>query len=852
MRESSAPHPTPDFRALFEAAPGLYLVLTPDLTIVAASDAYLRATMTTREAIVGRGIFDVFPDNPDDPAATGVRNLRASLERVMEHHVSDTMAVQKYDIRQPEAEGGGFEERYWSPVNSPVLGPDNTRSYIIHRVKDVTEFVRLKQRGSAQDRLAHELRAHAEQMEAEVYLRAREVQDANRRLEAANRELAALYEQSKELDRMKTRFVSTVSHELRTPLALTLGPANKLLSSSHLDAGDRRDLEVIARNARTLLKHVNDLLDVSKLEAGKMEVTYRREDLARLLRVTASQFESLATDRHISLGVDAPSALPAQVDAEKIQRVVLNLLSNAFKFVPDGGWVSCTLRSEGEAAHLSVADSGPGVPPGLRAAIFEPFRQGEDAATRRFGGTGLGLAIVKEFVELHGGSVAVADAPGGGALFEVAIPLSAPAGTRVLPPAATSSIPAESVLQAIEEVRPLPTCDVDPAETAQPLVLVIEDNPDMNRFIAETLAGPYRAARAYNGPDGVQKARALRPDVILSDMMMPGMSGEQVLQAIRAEPDLDGVPIVLVTAKTDDEVRTRLLRAGAQDYLVKPFSPDELLARVGNLVAMKRARELLQRELASRLHSLEDLAHEVALRKQEAEAANRAKDAFLSTAAHELKTPLTTIKAYVQLLRQWSTDDRSTRALTVTNWQCDRLARLVDELLELSRLASGRLELRRTRFDLGRLVAEVVERIQILTTRHRLRVRVSTHAAVDADPERIEQVLVNLLSNAIKFSPQGGDVEIGVSARGGLRREMMVSVEDHGIGVPREKQDRLFEQFYQAHAGTPHDYGGMGIGLYLSRELVLRHGGQMWCASEEGVGSTFSFSLPIVVEDIGD
>lgn len=181
-----------DFRALFESAPGLYLVLTPDLRIVAVSDAYLRATMTRRQEILGRDIFDVFPDNPQDPNATGVRNLRASLQRVLRHGSADAMAVQKYDIRRPEADGGGFEERYWSPVNSPVLGRDKQIEYIIHRVEDVTELVRLKQEGSEQHKLTEELRSRAERMEADVFLRSRELDESNRRLRRANDELALL------------------------------------------------------------------------------------------------------------------------------------------------------------------------------------------------------------------------------------------------------------------------------------------------------------------------------------------------------------------------------------------------------------------------------------------------------------------------------------------------------------------------------------------------------------------------------------------------------------------------------------------------------------------------------------
>ena len=188
MTESSAIFAQPDFRALFESAPGSYLVLTPALFIVAVSDAYLRATMTRREEILGRHLFDVFPDNPDDPSATGVSNLRASLNRVLQNRSSDALAVQKYDIRRPESEGGGFEERYWSPVNSPVLDKNGNVAYILHRVEDVTEFVRLKQVGSEQHRVTEELRTRAAEMETEIFRRAQQIQEANSRLRA---ELAA-------------------------------------------------------------------------------------------------------------------------------------------------------------------------------------------------------------------------------------------------------------------------------------------------------------------------------------------------------------------------------------------------------------------------------------------------------------------------------------------------------------------------------------------------------------------------------------------------------------------------------------------------------------------------------------
>ena len=274
--------PRPDFQLLFESAPGLYLVLGPDLTIVAVSDAYLDATMTERGAVVGRHIFDVFPDNPDDPTAEGVRNLDASLRRVLRERTGDAMSVQKYDIQRPAAEGGGFEERFWSPYNSPVLRPDGSLAYVIHRVRDVTEYVQLQ-------RAAGERQGHLEMMEAEIVLRAREVADSGRQLKESNAELATLYACSQEMDRIKTNFIANVSHELRTPLALILAPAERVLAELASDDPHRRDLEVVLRNARALLGHVNDLLDASQLEASKLDLDYSTVDLSHLVRLTAEQ-----------------------------------------------------------------------------------------------------------------------------------------------------------------------------------------------------------------------------------------------------------------------------------------------------------------------------------------------------------------------------------------------------------------------------------------------------------------------------------------------------------------------------------------------------------------------------------
>lgn len=223
----------------------------------------------------------------------------------------------------------------------------------------------------------------------------------------------------------------------------------------------------------------------------------------------------------------------------------------------------------------------------------------------------------------------------------------------------------------------------------------------------------------------------------------------------------------------------------------------------------------------------------------------RMRDEFLSVAAHELRTPITTIKGYAQLLDRWTPgghEPREGKAFKILNRQSDRLSELVQELLEVSRLQLGRLELRRQRLELGALVGEVIDRMRGVSSRHRFVLHQEGPVLVDADPDRIDQVLTNLFDNAIKYSPDGGDIVATVGVREG---QAVVSVKDQGMGIPRERQGHLFERFYRAHAGLGSDRGGMGIGLHLSEQLLQRHGGRIWFESEEGRGSTFSFSLAL-------
>jgi PAS domain S-box-containing protein len=589
-----------DFKRLFEAAPGLYLVLDPNFFILAASDAYCQATMTRRDDIIGRYLFDVFPDNPDDPTADSVRNTRTSLNRVLQSREADVMVIQRHDVRRPESEGGGFEVRYWSPVNSPVLNPDGSVAYIIHRVENVTDFVLLKREGSEQAKLTDELRQRAFQVEADLYSRSREAAETSLKLKQANKELARLNEKALELDQLKSQLFANVSHELRTPLTLILGPVNRQLNRPDLDEPLRTDLRMVQRNANLLHRHVNDLLDIAKLDAGGMRVSYTRTDLAALTRRVASYFEILASDHNLQFTVNAPAHLLGEVDGEKVERVLFNLLSNAFKFTPDGGIISLALEERSGQANFAVQDSGPGIPQSLRTTVFDRFSQAEGSIERHHGGTGLGLAIVREFVLLHGGTVSVSEARGGGALFSLQLPLEAPAGAEVTQEEDVKEISSDVYFpDELQQHSRFPAEQDLQSRGGTERILIVEDNADMNAFLADILGQHYRVTRAFDGKQGLEKAiDGVPPDLIVADIMMPDMSGDRMVEQIRHHPALDDVPVIMLTAKADDELRVKLLRRGVQDYIHKPFSAEELLAKAGGLLKEKerKNRQLQQSE----------------------------------------------------------------------------------------------------------------------------------------------------------------------------------------------------------------------------------------------------------------
>lgn len=422
-----------------------------------------------------------------------------------------------------------------------------------------------------------------------------------------NSELELALQRLREIDGFKTKFFANVSHELRTPLTLILGPLDQMLKEAQFQGErDRSRLQTIKRNAQSLLQQVNDLLDLARIDSEQMPLVYVCADINALVRELAAGFASVAEDRSIAFFVDSPGELYADIDRAKFSRVVVNLLSNAFKFTPVGGRIVVRLASlSPERFLLSIHDTGPGVPEELKRRIFSRFEQAHDELSGQ--GSGLGLNIVKEFVELHHGTAVALDAPGGGAMFQVEMPVRAPSGAYVREASVVEApTPLPSGIGREASAEPV-YLRVQGHKVGFPDILVVEDNPDLRHFLFDVLSDDYNVTLASNGRTGMEAVLAQVPDLIITDLMMPEIDGADFIRNLRGNPRFSHLPVLVLSARGDDVLRETLLDEMVQDYLTKPFSPNELRARVRNLVSVKKTVDILQKELNSQASDICEL-----------------------------------------------------------------------------------------------------------------------------------------------------------------------------------------------------------------------------------------------------
>ena len=887
-----------DFQALFEAAPTPYLVLAPpDFAIVAVNDAYLRATMSERGSLVGRTLFDAFPDNPDDPAATGVANLSASLARVLETRRADTMAVQRYDIPRPTAAGGGFEERWWTPVNTPVLGADGRVRFIIHRVEDVTETVRLRSAGEARDRLARDQQAVIDQL--------REANAAAARAEAALTTSEA-----------RQRFLLALSDRLRPladPAAIQYQAARALGEHSRATRVGYAEMHengesVVTLNYTDGVRGIEGRYRVedyspallAALRAGR---TVARGDVAR--DPSLSDAERAA---HAALAVGASVDVPLLKNG-RLVAVMFMHYRDAHEFsaeevelleaVAERTW-DAVERARAEAALARQSALTRLVADNATSALFLMDAEGHPTYVNpaAVAMTGFTLEEIRDF-PLHyaihhhrpdGSPYPMAECPIDRALpehFEVRahedVFIRKDGSFFPVVCAASPIIEGDRPVGTVVEVRDV-TAEKEAARALR----------EMNAALAAQNEQLQEQGLELELANQQLQDQAAELEVTAEEL---GATTEQLAErtqaAERAAADLaeserqlrtlaDAIPTLAWTARADGYIDWY----NARWYAYTGTTPEQMVGwgwqSVHDPAALPEVMKRWQASIASggpfemtfplrgadgrfrpfltRVSPLRDAAGRVVrwfgtntdveaerAAREAAEDANRAKTEFLATMSHELRTPLNAIAGYAELLEigiHGPITDAQREAITRIRRSQHHLLGLINDVLNFAKLEAGRVEYQLATVPVSEALEAIEPLVALQLEAKSLRFERSVlggELAVRADPDKLRQILLNLLSNAIKFTAAGGTVSLRCADRGDA---VAISVEDTGIGIAPDRLEHVFAPFVQIERRLNAPGEGTGLGLSISRDLARGMGGDLTVNSTQGVGSSFTLTLP--------
>jgi signal transduction histidine kinase/CheY-like chemotaxis protein len=551
----------PDFRILFEALPGAYCVLDPDLVIIAASDAYLRDTRTSRAGIVGRPLTAVFPVRPDPG---GAATLRASLDIVRADQVADTIVVDRYDI--PAAGPGGEPDaRYWSLVNLPVLGPGRQLAYIVHWLDDVTDYVQTIQDQGGGGQPAGARQGRVQRIEADLLALSQGLQQGNQALQEANESLRGAYNAKKD-------FLDRLSHELRTPLHTILG-FGELLSLDGLSAEHREWITMTLQASRHLVQLMDEAGDVAQIEDRTLTLSMEAVLVHSVIADVIEMIRPLALAEGVQ--IDPPPRPAAsqyvRADEQRFRQIMLNLLSNAVKYNYPGGRVTITVGDQpGDQLRVSVTDTGRGVAGQDVGRLFLPFER-LDAAQAGVEGAGLGLALSRDLVEAMGGTTGVSSVQGEGSTFWIELPVTEPVAVSQL---------------AIERDGIVSSREYSTGKT----VLYAEDMVENFRLVEQILKQrpSVTLLPAMLAGVALDLARQHRPDMILLDLRLPDMPGEEVLLRLRADARTRDIPVVILSADATRQRIDQLRADGVVDYLTKPIDVRSLLRTVDSALGEAR------------------------------------------------------------------------------------------------------------------------------------------------------------------------------------------------------------------------------------------------------------------------
>ena len=726
-----------------------------------------------------------------------------------------------------------------------------------------------------------------------------------RELESARDELA-------ELDRAKSRFSANIHHELRTPLTLILAPLDSLRGGEfgRLPEAVERMLATMQANGRRLHKMINNLLDLSKVESQQFTIDRRAMRLAPMVDELVTGAQALADRKGVEICATGFSDLPEiHADAEAIEKVLVNLVGNSLKFTERGDRIELSAERQGDEIALAVSDTGIGIPTNKLGSIFDRFAQVDASTTRRYEGTGIGLSLAKEMVELHGGRIwAESEGEGAGTTMRLLLPIGEPdadsdeavlsddfGGSLGLGPSIESMeadlnlgrigensdrlVEMERSVERWEGRREAARVDSSAQQSlaGAPEVLIVEDNPDMRELLSMIVGREFRIRVASNGREALEAVGESAPDLVLSDVMMPEMSGIDLCKAIKENVETQAIPVVLVTSKAEREMKIEGLERGADDYVTKPFHPRELLARVRSLVRVRGLQKILADRNETLERTLRDLKQaEVQLVQSERLAAVGELAAGI---AHEVNNPVNfalnaarAMDATVKELR-----DLANRVTTLDFGDTEQLAREVEELR--AEQQSGRADdLAATLVELSEIVSDGLKRTHVLVRDLRdfaaasqsdervagcdlgkgLRSTIQLlkyglkerNASIELDIEEgvpticgdsgaLNQVFLNLIKNAAEaFSPEGGSIRVSLHCDDGT---VVVTVADDGPGIPEDARPLLFEPFFTTKAAGE----GAGLGLSISRKIVVAHGGELEVSSEVDRGTRFSVRLPV-------